>query len=272
MPAVACPMARTDNEDAEIEGAAPLPAETVRLPERGFTIDRRKALIAAAVCWAGFAVMVWLVANGRTGGFDEAGLTMFRSADGPDAPWHPKVIEAIRDITAMGGVVLRNLFAIGAVVALLFLSLRREAVLFALTVSLGWLANTGLKQLVGRERPQIVTHLMEAGGESFPSGHAFNAAVVYIAMAIAFAALSRRHSVRYLLVGSAMVLSALVAWSRVMLGVHFPSDVTAGWLGGAGWAFLAAALLYKPAKAAAESEVVRKAEEATHSEPAAKRR
>ncbi len=248
-----------------IGGAAPLPSEIVRLPERGFGVDRRKALIAAAVCWIGFAVMVWLVANGRTGGFDEAGLTMFRSAGHVDSPWHPKVIEAIRDVTAMGGVLLRNLFAIGAVVALLFLSLRREAVLFALTVSLGWLANTGLKQLVGRERPQIVTHLMEAGGESFPSGHSFNAAVVYIAMAIAFAALSRRHSVRYTLIGAAIVLSALVAWSRVLLGVHFPSDVTAGWLGGAGWAFLAAALLYKPAKAAAESEVVKKAEEATHS-------
>lgn len=257
---------------AEIEGAAPLPPETVRLPERGFTIDRRKALIAAGICWLGFAVMVWLVANGRTGGFDEAGLTAFRSADDLESGWHPKVVEAIRDMTAMGGVLLRNIFAIGAVVALLFLSLRREAVLFALTVSLGWLANTGLKQLVGRERPQIVTHLMEAGGESFPSGHAFNAAVVYIAMAIAFAALSRRHSVRYTLIGAAMVLSALVAWSRVMLGVHFPSDVTAGWLGGAGWAFLAAALLYKPAKAAAESEVVKKAEEVTHSAPPARRR
>jgi undecaprenyl-diphosphatase len=265
-------MVKPHEDGAEIGGAPPLPPETVRLPERGFTIDRRKALIAAAVCWAGFAVMVWMVANGRTGGFDEAGLMMFRDPEDLASAWHPKVVEAIRDITAMGGVLLRNVFAIGAVVALLFLSLRREAVLFALTVSLGWLANTGLKQLVGRERPQIVTHLMEAGGESFPSGHAFNAAVVYIAMAIAFAALSRRHSVRYLLIGSAMVLSALVAWSRVLLGVHFPSDVIAGWLGGAGWAFLAAALLYKPAKAAAESEVVRKAEDATHTAPPPKRR
>ena len=258
-------MVEPHDEGAEIGGAPPLPPETIRLPERGFTINRRKALIAAAVCWAGFAVMVWLVANGRTGGFDEMGLTAFRSAEDLEAGWHPKVVEAIRDITAMGGVVLRNLFAIGAVIALLFLSLRREAVLFALTVSLGWLANTGLKQLVGRDRPQIVTHLMEAGGESFPSGHAFNAAVVYSAMAIAFAALSRRHSVRYTLIGAAMVLSAMVAGSRVLLGVHFPSDVTAGWLGGAGWAFLAAALLYKPAKAAAESEVVKSAEQATHS-------
>jgi undecaprenyl-diphosphatase len=258
-------MVEPHDEGAEIGGAPPLPPETIRLPERGFTIDRRKALIAAAICWAGFAVMVWLVTTGRTGEFDEMGLTMFRSAEDLAFGGHEKVVEAVRDTTALGGVLLRNLFALGAVVALLFLSLRREAVLFALTVMTGWLANTGLKQLVGRDRPEIVPHLMEAGGESFPSGHSFNAAVVYIAMAIAFAAMSRRHSVRYLLIGTAMVLSALVAGSRVILGVHFPSDVVAGWLGGAGWAFLAAALLYKPAMAAADSEVVRKAEQATHS-------
>lgn len=227
-------------------------------PERGFTVDRRKALIAAAVCWAGFAAIVWLVSADRTGAFDEMGLMAFRRAEDMAFRGHDDLVEAIRDTTALGGVLLRNLFALAAVVALLFLSLRREAVLFALTVMTGWLANTGLKQFVGRDRPEIVPHLMEAGGESFPSGHSFNAAVVYIAMAIAFAAMSRRHSVRYLLIATAMVLSALVAWSRVLLGGHFPSDVVAGWLGGAGWAFLAAALLYRPAKAAAESEAAEK--------------
>lgn len=241
-----------------------LPAEAVRLPERGFTINRRKALIAAAVCWAGFALMVWLVLSGRTGGFDNWGLLAARTGDARDFAGSHLLIEIVRDTTALGGVFLRNLFAIGAVVTLLFLKLRREAVLFAITVAGGWIANTGLKLLVGRERPQIVPHLMEAGGESFPSGHSFNAAVVYIAMAIAFAALSRRHSVRYTIIGAAMVLSAMVAWSRVMLGVHFPSDVTAGWLGGAGWAFLAAALLYRPARAAAETDMAKTLEPGTH--------
>ena len=235
-----------------------LPAEAIRLPERGFTINRKKALIAAAVCWTGFALVVWLVLSGRTGGFDEWGLLAARSGDARDFAGSHLLLEIVRDTTALGGVFLRNLFAIGAVIALVFLKLRREAVLFALTVVGGWIANTAVKVLVGRERPEIVPHLMEAGGESFPSGHSFNAAVVYIAMAIAFAALSRRHSVRYTIIATAMVLSAMVAWSRVMLGVHFPSDVTAGWLGGAGWAFLAAALLYAPAKAAADSEAGKK--------------
>lgn len=251
-----------------------LPAETMHLPERGFTIDRRKALIAAAVCWAGFAIMVWLVLNGRTGGFDEMGLLAARTGDDRAFAGSALMLEIVRDVTALGGVFLRNLFAICAVVALLFLKLRREALLFAMTVAGGWIANSLVKGIVGRERPQIVPHLMEAGGESFPSGHSFNSAVVYVAMALAFAAMSRRHSVRYTLIATAMVLSAMIAWSRVMLGVHFPSDVTAGWLGGAGWAFLAAALLYKPARAAADSGVAETLDPTTaaHSErPAAPR-
>ena len=229
-------------------------AETVRLPERGFAISRGKALLAAAVCWAGFAVVVALVLGDNAGWLDEPGLLAARTGPEREFAGPALLLEIVRDLTALGGVFLRNLLAIAAVVALLFLRLRREAVLFAMTVAGGWIANTGVKLLVGRERPQIVPHLMEAGGDSFPSGHSFNSAVVYIAMALAFAALSRRHSVRYVLIGSAMVISALVAWSRVLLGVHFPSDTLAGWLGGAGWAFLAAALLYKPARAAADSE------------------
>lgn len=231
----------------------PLPAETIRLPVRAVAIDRRKALAAGAVCWIGFALMVWLVLGGHAGGFDRIGLLSARNGEQLGLVGPQLVREMVRDTTALGGVLLRNLFAIGAVVALLFLKLRREAALFAMTVIAGWLVNSGLKELVGRERPQIVPHLMEAGGESFPSGHSFNAAVVYIGMALAFAALSRRHSVRYTVIGAAMLVSAMVAWSRVLLGVHFPSDAVAGWLGGAAWAFTAAALLYKPAKAAADS-------------------
>ncbi len=251
-----------------------LPPETVRIPARGFAIDRRKALIAAAILWTGFAIMVWLVATGRTGSFDEIGLLSAREGAERGLVGPSLLLEIVRDVTALGGVLLRNLFALAAVVALLFLKLRREAVLFAMTVAGGWVANTGVKLLVGRERPEIVPHLMEAGGNSFPSGHSFSAAVVYIAMALAFAAISRRHSVRYTLIGAAMMLSLMVAWSRVMLGVHFPSDVVAGWLGGAGWAFLAEATLYKPAKAAADSETAEKLDPTTgaRSEPQAEPR
>jgi undecaprenyl-diphosphatase len=234
------------------------------LPSRGWRIDRRKALAVAALCWAAFALTAWLVNTGRAGGFDDPGLLFWRTGAGL-VPKGPKwLLEAVRDVTSLGGVVLRNLFAIFAVVALLFLRLRREAVLLVLTVAGAWLVEAAIKGLVGRPRPQIVPHLTEAGGASFPSGHAFNSAVVYIAIALAFATLSARESVRLTIIGVAIVLSLLVAWSRVWLGVHFPTDVLAGWLGGAGWAFLAAALLQQPAAAAADSEAAEKLDPTIH--------
>ncbi|HUD31293.1 MAG TPA: phosphatase PAP2 family protein [Novosphingobium sp.] len=196
--------------------------------------------------------MTWAVHEGHIAALDAAGLLFWRD-DTLQPEGSAKLLEGVRDVTALGGVLLRNLIALGAVVALLFLKLRREAALFALTVGSGWAVNSGLKALVGRERPGIVPHLMEAGGNSFPSGHSFNSAVVYIAMALAFAALSRRQTVRWTAIAVAMATSLAIAWSRVWLGVHWPSDVVAGWLGGAGWAFLASALLYRPAKATVDA-------------------
>ncbi|WP_330703840.1 phosphatase PAP2 family protein [Novosphingobium resinovorum] len=207
--------------------------------------------MAALACGIGLLLMAWSVHTGHTETLDRFGMLFWRGAD-LRARGSIKMLETVRDVTALGGVLVRNLVAIGAVAALLFLKLRREAVLLALTVMGGWLANSALKALVGRARPQIVPHLTEAGGSSFPSGHSFNAAVVYVAIALAFAAMSSRRSVRRTLVGAAMMLALVIAWSRVWLGVHWPSDVIAGWLGGTGWAFLASALLYRPARAAAE--------------------
>jgi undecaprenyl-diphosphatase len=119
----------------------------------------------------------------------------------------------------------------------------------------GWAVEFALKGLVGRARPVIVPHLTEAGGASFPSGHSFNAALVYLALALAFGGPGAAPSVRRTLIGGAIALSLAIALSRVWLGVHFPSDALAGWLGGMAWAFTAAVLLDRPAQAAAEQSV-----------------
>ena len=217
----------------------------------GWRISAAHALIAAGICWIGFALVTLAVWSRNTEGIDSAGLLRWRSGEGL-VPMGPQwLLEAVRDLTSLGGVLLRNLIALGAIVALLFLRLRREAVLLVATIAGGWILNTLVKLAVGRPRPLIVPHLTEAGGESFPSGHSFNSAVVYIAIALAFAAMSPRRGVRWTLIVVAVVLSMAVAFTRVWLGVHFPSDVAAGWLGGAGWAFLATAILHRPARAVA---------------------
>lgn len=218
---------------------------------RSWRIDTRHALVVAALCWMGFAAAVFIVLTGRSAELDAIGLRIWRI--GPDLkPLGPGgLVEGVRDLTAVGGVLLRHVFAVAALVALGFLGLRREALVLAGTVIVGWLLNSAIKALVGRERPTIVPHLAEASGNSFPSGHSFNSAVVYIAIALAFAAMSPKRSVRWTIIISTLGLTWAIALSRVWLGVHFPSDVVAGWLGGAGWAFLAAAILDRPARAVA---------------------
>jgi len=228
-------------------------SETNVHPARGWRIEPVHSFVAAAICWAGFAVMVWLVTSGRTARFDDFGLLFWRQADGLGPRGPDFLLKSVRDVTALGGVFLRSLFAIAAIGALLFLKLRREATLLGATVLLGWIVNTVMKHLVGRPRPEIVPHLAEASGASFPSGHSFNSAVIYIAIALAFAAMSARRSVRWTIIAAAIAISLAIAWSRVWLGVHYPSDVIAGWLGGAGWAFLAAAIFQRPASVAADA-------------------
>lgn len=209
--------------------------------------NRSHTLALVICCWAGFALVVALVLCGRTAPLDAAGLQLWRTGASLTPRGPAWLLEAVRDLTALGGVLLRHLVALGATVALVLLGLRREAVVLAGTVTSGWLVNSLLKLLVGRDRPTIVPHLTEAAGNSFPSGHSFNSAVVYIAVALAFAAMSSRRGVRWAIVGGAVVLTWAISLSRVWLGVHFPSDVIAGWLAGAAWAFSANLMLAQPA-------------------------
>ncbi|MFM6829800.1 MAG: PAP2 family protein, partial [Novosphingobium sp.] len=118
--------------------------------------------MAAAVCWFGFAIVTFAVWTGRSETLDSAGLMFWRRGATlvPAGPvW---VLEAVRDLTSLGGVLLRNMVALGALAALLFLRLRREAVLLAATIASGWIINTLIKVAIGRPRPLIVPHLTEA--------------------------------------------------------------------------------------------------------------
>jgi undecaprenyl-diphosphatase len=217
------------------------PAEPIRLPASEWRIEPRKALAFGLLCWIAFGLIAWMVHGGHTAAIDRAGLLMWRRGDlQPRGPgW---LREGVRDLTALGGVLLRNLFAFAALTALLFVHRRREAAMLAFTLVSGWLIDDAVKHILDRPRPGIVPHLTEAGGASFPSGHSFNAALIYLAVALAFAAISPRRGVRLTIIAAAVIASLTIAWSRVWLGVHWPSDALAGWLGGTGWAMLAAGL------------------------------
>ncbi len=106
-----------------------------------------------------------------------------------------------------------------------------------LATSLGaTVLNVGLKSFFDRPRPDVVTPLVLATSPSFPSGHALGAAAIYLMLGALLARLQERRALKVFCTAGAGVLTLLVGVSRIHLGVHWPSDVLAGWCVGAAWA------------------------------------
>ena len=99
----------------------------------------------------------------------------------------------------------------------------------------GSLIDLFLKWYFARSRPEVVPHLVTAYYYSFPSGHAFISAVLYPAIAIMFIRITRNKFVKAYITWLAVILVLLIGFSRIYLGVHYPSDVIAGWLIGLCW-------------------------------------
>jgi membrane-associated phospholipid phosphatase len=177
------------------------------------------------------------IEDGAQFSFDRAILLWARGGSAHGAPIGPAWFHAAMiDITAIGGVTVLVLMV--ALVAG-FLALQRHWLTLALvlggTIS-GSLAVTLVKNLVGRARPMITDHLVSVSSLSFPSGHAANSAIVYLTMATLLSQLVEGRAARtYLFAGAALIVT-LIGMSRIYLGVHWPSDVLAGWAFGTLWA------------------------------------
>jgi undecaprenyl-diphosphatase len=132
------------------------------------------------------------------------------------------------------------LVGVNLAVATLFVVRRKYAALaFLLTAVLGGLLlSFMLKTWFERPRPQIVPYLCAVAGSSFPSGHSMMSAVVYLTLGALLAARAARRRSKLMLLSLALLLTGLVGCSRVCLGVHYPSDVLAGWTAGLVWAAL----------------------------------
>lgn len=146
--------------------------------------------------------------------------------------------EAMRDVTALGSGTVLTLATL-AVALLLALERRRGDALHALAALAGSVLLVELLKLgFGRPRPELVMHSMRVAGWSFPSGHSLMSTAVFLTLGGLLAGGTARRSVRRYLFGLAVFLAVVVGVSRVYLGVHWPSDVVAGWLVGTGWAGL----------------------------------
>lgn len=150
----------------------------------------------------------------------------------------PTFQSMVRDVTALGSGTLTGLFAFG-LIGYLLLTGRPGAALFVLAAVIGsWLLNDLLKDAFGRERPTIVPHMITADEPSFPSGHTMISATFYPTLAELFGRLVMRRRARFYLMGLGIGLAVLIGFTRLYLGVHYPSDILAGLCMGFSWALL----------------------------------
>jgi len=208
-------------------------AKALRLAVRWLT--RQEAVVLLVAFGIAFALFVFAktageMLEGDMREFDEGLLRLLRRADDPQRPVGPPwLVGVAKDATALGGT---TVLVIVLVVVVGYLALERRYAEIALLA--GASAGGGL----ARARPDVVPHLVSVGSASFPSGHSMLAVVTYLTLGALLARFASRRRTRTYCIGVSLVLALLVGVTRVYLGVHYPTDVLAGWSAGLAWALL----------------------------------
>jgi len=195
---------------------------------------------------AGLICLVWALAEltdevieGSTRNLDRDILLALRTQGDLSDPIGPGWLEEMgRDLTALGGVAILTL-ATGLAGLYFFLRNRIGSMIFLLTAVGGGIVLSSIaKEFVDRPRPDLVPHGSIVMTASFPSGHSMMAAVAYLSLGVLIARVQPQRRLKTFILVTAVTLTLLVGVSRVYLGVHWPTDVLAGWLAGAAWATL----------------------------------
>ena len=195
-------------------------------------------IVVAGGLW-GFIEMAEVARDTAAHAFDTEILLAFREAGRPDDPVGPPWLEeAVRDITGLGSMVVLVLVTAVTIFYLLFLGKWREALMMLIAVGGGQILSSLLKLGIDRPRPDLVPHLVEVQTLSFPSGHAMMAAVTYLTLGSMLAGIVPGRAIKIYVLGVAVLITLMVGVSRIYLGVHWPSDVVAGWCAGFAWAML----------------------------------
>ncbi len=192
----------------------------------------------AAGIWI-FVKLSEIALDGSPHAFDEWALLILRTPGDPADPIGPRwVEEMMRDLTALGGVAVTSLITLATTV-LLAMQGRAKMSLYILTTVLGGVAlSLALKSSFDRPRPNLVPYGSHVYTQSFPSGHSMTASATYLTLGALLAERVRRRRARvFILLLTVLVLLA-VGFSRVYLGVHWATDVLAGWVAGGLWALL----------------------------------
>jgi undecaprenyl-diphosphatase len=187
----------------------------------------------------GFLELAEEMREGEMQRFDEWLLRLVRRTDNPALLIGPRwVAEAVTDFTALGGSAVLTTVLLCAVGYLALQHRYGGAALVIVASAGGGLLSVGLKQIFARDRPNIVPHLVTVEGLSFPSGHSMAAAVIYLTLGALLARFAARRRVRVYVIAISLGLTFLIGLTRVCLGVHYPTDVLAGWTVGLAWALV----------------------------------
>jgi undecaprenyl-diphosphatase len=197
------------------------------------------SLLGITTCVWAFVLMARLVTGHSTLHVDQQILLALRQAGNPAQGVGPAWLQGgMRDITALGSPVVLVLVVLAAA-TWLWVRRQKGAFVLLLASTLGArLLNAFLKGLFARPRPDLELHLTPVSSLSFPSGHAMDSAAIYLTIAALLAQEVQPRAQRLYLLGLAASLSFVIGVSRVYLGVHYPSDVLAGWCAGLAWALL----------------------------------
>jgi undecaprenyl-diphosphatase len=192
-----------------------------------------------------FGFMADEVMEGSTTALDQTIILLFRSGSdnlsGPIGP--PWVREMARDITALGSVAVLGIVSLAVVAYLLLAGARAAALLVLVAVVGGVTINSLLKIQFARPRPDLFVPAAKVFTASFPSGHAALSAITYMTLAALLARMTVSPRLRYYFIGVAIALTFMIGLSRVYLGVHYPTDVLAGWCIGSAWALICWAIM-----------------------------
>lgn len=191
-------------------------------------ISRRHAIGAACASLV-FLGLTAAVLKGVGESFELRLLTLIKG-------WTSPTLDNITaSLTQLGSATVLTMTTVLATAFLFILPDARRASKFLFTVTGAEVLHVAGKTLMGRERPTAVIELVQLHTASFPSGHALMVPVIYVTLALLAYPSIKRTAARRFLLASTIALAAAIGLTRLYMGVHYPSDILAGWCLAAAW-------------------------------------
>lgn len=183
-------------------------------------------VLLCVVAWMALTGPYWL---------DKAGLLLWREPQAMALIGPAWLESVVRDITALGSKWIL-IYAMLLSSGLLMMSNKTSHAKALVIMTMGGaIIGMGAKYLFARPRPDLVEPLIHTYTPSFPSGHAMTSMVFFLSLAVLTAPLFKQAKARRAVLAMAIISSVLVGGSRIVLGVHWPTDIIAGWLLGILW-------------------------------------